>query len=93
MWLFTIAQISGYELFYFLFLSLNMWGYFGPLMIVIFGYYITKKSISLCLVWFIVESLFIANYLLLLEATPSYWWHIFILILGVIQCTFRLVSR
>ncbi len=93
MWLFTIAQISGYELFYFLFLSPQLWGYFGPLVIVIFGYYITKKSISLCLVWFIVESLFIANYLSLLAASPGYWWQIIILILGLIQCTFRLLGR
>ena len=81
------------DIFYSLFLSTNMWGYFGPLALVIIGYYVTKKEKGLGIFWIIVDSLVIATYLSLVEASPGYWWHILILILGVIQCTFRLVSR
>lgn len=70
-----------------------MWGYFGPLALIIIGYILTKKEKGLGIFFIIVDSLIIATYLNLVEATPQYWWHIFIVILGVIQCTFRLVSR
>lgn len=84
---------TAYDFFNALFLSLGISGYFGPLALVLIGYYVTKKEKGLGIFFIIVDSLTIATYLALVEATPDYWWHIFILILGVIQCTFRLVSR
>lgn len=81
------------SIFYDLFLSLEMWGYFGPLALVLIGYFVTKKAKEVGIFFIIVDSLIIYTYLTLVEATPQYWWHIFIVILGVIQCTFRLASR
>ena len=77
-----MGQVSGYELFYELFLGPEPWGFFGPLGLVIFGYVLAKKDKALALIWFIVEWLFIANYLTLVSATPDYWWHIIIILFG-----------
>jgi len=74
--------VNGYELFYYLFLSLDLWGYLGPLGLVLAGYALSQKDRMLGLVWFMVECLFIANYFTLIEATPDYWWHILIILLG-----------
>lgn len=91
----AIPILTSYRpsVFYDLFLSLEMWGYFGPLALVLIGYFVTKKEKGLGIFFIIVDSLIIYMYLALVEVTPQYWWHIFILILGVIQCTFRLVGR
>ena len=76
-----------------LFLSTEMWGYFGPLALVVIGWLLTKKEKPLGIFMIIVDSLVIAQYLALVAVTPDYWWHIIILLLGVIQCVFRTVSR
>jgi len=77
-----------------IFLSLEMWGYLGPICLVIIGYYLAEKSVTLGVLWFIVECLFVANYLDLVEATPDYWWHIIILLLGgLFTCIFPLIDR
>jgi len=81
------------NLFQELFLSTEMWGYFGPLALVIIGYLLTKKERSLGIFLIIVESLLIAQYLALIEATPNYWWQVIILLLGVVQCAFQLMDR
>jgi len=89
-----MGQINGYELFYELFLSLELWGYFGPLGLVLIGYVLAKKDVFLCIVWFVVECLFVAQYFMLIDATPSYWWHIFILLFGgLMTCVYPLVDR
>jgi len=76
-----------------IFLSTEMWGYFGPLALVVIGYVIAKKERPLGIFFVIVDSLIIWYYLQLLSATPEYWWHIIILILGVIICSFQSLSR
>ena len=76
-----------------LFLSLELWGYFGVLGLVVIGYLLTKKERPLGIFMIIVDSLVIAHYLTLVDATPEYWWHVFILILGVIQCTIQMMNR
>ena len=76
-----------------LFLSTEMWGYFGPLGLVVIGFLLTKKEKGLGIFFIIVDSLVIAHYFTLLEATPDYWWHIIILLLGVIVCMMQSVSR
>lgn len=82
----NITKIAGVSLigsmFFQLFLSTNMWGYLGPIGLVIVGYVITTKEKNLGIMFFIVESLVIANYLTLVSATPDYWWHVFILLFG-----------
>jgi len=84
---------GAYDLFYELFLTLEISGYFGPLAIVIIGYFVLQKDKFLGVLWFVVECLIIAHYLALVEATPDYWWHIIILLLGAIQCAFMLMSK
>ncbi len=67
-----------------LFTSTDMIGYIGPMALVVLGYYMVKKDKGLGMIAFIVQSLFIAQYLELVGATPAYWWHIFILIFGML---------
>ena len=81
------------NIFYQLFLSTELYGYFGPLALVVIGFFITKKEKNLGIFMIIVDSLVIATYLSLIEATPNYWWHVIILILGVVQCTIQLIDR
>jgi len=76
-----------------LFLSTEMWGYFGPLALVVIGYLLTKKNKELGIIFIIVDSLLMAQYFALVEATPNYWWQVIILLLGVIQCTIVLIDR
>jgi len=91
----NIEKIAGMVLvgsmFYQLFFGLNMWGYLGPLALVIGGYFIAKKDRFLGVLYFVVECLLISHYLTLVEATPDYWWHIFILLLGgLFTCVYPL---
>lgn len=67
-----------------IFFNTDMIGYLGPLALVFAGWYFVKKDKGLGVIAFIVESLFIAQYLALVEATPDYWWNIFILIFGML---------
>ena len=72
------------SIFFQLFLGVNMWGYLGPMALVIGGYFAMKKATSLGVIWFIVEVVVMAQYFALVEATPEYWWSIFIIMLGSI---------
>ena len=75
-----------------LFLSLDMWGIFGPLALVVIGYFVTQKAKGLGIFFIIVDSLIIYQYLTMVDY-ELYMWHAIILLLGVIQCSFRLASR
>lgn len=68
-----------------IFLSTELWGYFGPLALLCIGYILTQKEKALGIFFFIVDMLVIAQYLDLVSVTPDYWWHIIILIFGVIS--------
>ena len=87
----TTTATTG--IFYDLFLSTGMWGYFGPLALVVIGFVVTKNERGLGIFFVIVDSLIIAQYLALVGTTPDYWWHIFILIFGVITCAFQMWSK
>ena len=77
-----------------IFLSLEMWGYLGPIGLVIIGYVLSKNSTILGVFWFLVECLFAAHYFELVDATPQYWWHIIIILLGgLFTCIFPLIGR
>lgn len=84
---------GAYDLFYELFLSLEISGYFGPLALVVIGFMIMKKDKPLGIFVFIVECLVISQYLSLVDTTPAYWWQIIILLLGVILCTIQMIDR
>jgi hypothetical protein len=75
---------GAYDFFYELFLSTEISGYFGPLAIIIIGYFVAIKNKALGVLWFVVECLMMAQYFGLVEATPSYWWQIIILLLGCV---------
>jgi hypothetical protein len=77
-----------------IFLSLEMWGYLGPMALVVIGYYLSKTNVTLGVLWFIVECLFVSRYFELVEATPDYWWHIILLLLGgLFTCIYPLIDR
>lgn len=73
---------DAYDFFYEVFLSLSISGYLGPLALIVVGYILTKKATILGFLWWLVEWLFVAQYLELVDATPAYWWHVFLLIFG-----------
>ena len=87
----TATETTG--IFYELFLSTSLWSYFGPLGLVIGGYLLTQKEKALGIFMIIVDSLVIWHYITLVSATPDYWWHIIILVLGVFQLTFQTFSK
>jgi len=77
-----------------LFLSTDMIGYIGPLAIVVVGYVLAKKDRGLGVIAFIVQCLCAAQYFELLEATPDYWWHIIIILLGgMFSCVIPLMDK
>ena len=77
-----------------LFLSTEMIGYIGPLAIVVIGYILAKKDKGLGLIAFIVQVLIAAQYFALVEATPDYWWHIFIVLVGsILTCVTPMMDR
>ena len=77
-----------------LFLSTEMIGYIGPLALVVVGYVLAKKDRGLGLIAFIVQVLVAAQYFALVEATPDYWWHIIIVLVGSITtCITPMMDR
>ena len=87
-------QQDAYDFFYEIFLGTGIAGYFGPLALVVIGYFIFNKDKILGVLWFIVECLFMAQYFTLVEATPDYWWQILILMFGgLFTCVFPLIGR
>ena len=85
---------GAYDLFYELFLSPEISSWFGPIGLVIVGYFVFKKDRILGVLFFVVECLFIANYIELAATTPDYWWHIVILLFGgLFTCVLPLWDR
>lgn len=77
-----------------LFLSTEMWGYFGPVALIACGLVLTKKDKSLGVIMFLVDCLCAYEYSTLLEATPAYIWHFLILIFGgILTLVPALISR
>jgi hypothetical protein len=85
---------GAYDFFSEIFLSTEISGYFGPLALVVIGYYLATKDKGLGVLWFVVECLVLAQYFALVEATPDYWWQIFILLMGsILACVVPLMDR
>lgn len=78
-----------------IFLSTEMWGWFGPLILISVAFLVTanRKTRPLGIFFIIVESLVTYTYLTLVEATPWYWWNIIIMVLGLLVCIGQLGSR
>ena len=88
----TVSFPHNESLFYQLFYSVNMWGYIGPVSLVVLGFIITKKEKGLGIFFIIVDSLVIATYLSLIDATLEYWWNVIILLLGVLTIMGQMFS-
>ena len=75
-----------------LFLSTDIWGWFGPLGLVVVTYMILldKKLKPLGVIFLIIDVLVMSQYFALVDATPWYWWNIIILILGMLLCVGKL---
>jgi len=87
-------MIQAYDFLYEIFLDTSLSGLFGPFALVLIGYVATRKDRMLGVFWFVIECLFMAAYLVLVEATPDYWWHIIILLIGGLStCVFPLTDR
>ena len=89
----STATVDETGIFYELFLSTSMWGYFGPLALIVAGVFITQKQRGLGIFFIIVDSLIIWQYLQLVGTTPDYWWHTFIMVFGVISSSAQMMSR
>ena len=85
---------TAYDLLFELFLSTGIIGYIGPLAIVVLGYVLATRDKGLGIIAFMVQCLFAAQYFALIEATPAYWWHVFIILLGgILTCVVPLMDR
>lgn len=73
---------SGFEFFSEIFLNDDFIGLIGPMSLVIIGYILFKKDKSIGVLWFVLECIIIAQYIALVDATPFYYWQIFIMVLG-----------
>jgi len=76
-----------------LFLSTDLQGWFGPIILVVAGILLTKKDKSLGIFFILLDSLVIYYYATLLDATPWYFWNMIIMLLGVITCMLRMATR
>jgi hypothetical protein len=82
------------NLFQELFMTTTMWGYLGPMFLVIAGYVLSKRDRLLGILWFVMECLFIAQYAGLAVAEPRYYWHLFIVLFGgLMTCVYPLWDR
>jgi len=75
-----------------LFLTTEMWGIFGPLALVVIGFFITQREKGLGIFFIIVDSIIVWQYLNTANY-ELYLWHVIILILGIMQCTFQLFGK
>ena len=71
----------------------EIWGWFGPVGLVIFGIFLAKKERFLGLIWIILLSLVTYSYYELATVTAGYNWHALICLLGVIVLAFRVMLR
>ena len=78
----AVPTVDTGSVFYQLFLSLNLWGYLGPAALVVGGFIVMHENERVGVLWFVMECLIIAQYAALLDATPNYIWHVYILVFG-----------
>lgn len=77
-----------------IFFNTDMLGYIGPMALILIGYVVAKKERILGVLYFVFECLVVAQYLALVEATPDYWWHIILILLGgLFTCVYPLWDR
>ena len=78
-----------------LWLSTDLWGWFGPLALIVISFIIltNKKYKGLGIFFIIVESLITYVYLELVVSEPWYWWNIIIMVFGILSCMIQMISR
>jgi hypothetical protein len=75
-----------------LFLSTEIYGLLGPLALVILGLVLSQKDKGLSIIFIIVDSVVIWQYLNM-DNYELYLWHSIILLLGVIMCMLRMATK
>ena len=88
-----MLQSEIYDFLNELFLSTEIWGWFGPTILVIVGLYFVKSDRFLGIIMIILMSLFAWYYFENAPATPGFYWHGFIIVLGIISCFFIIATR
>ena len=76
------ATLITTGVFYHFFLSTAIYGYLGPVAVVILGYLIVSKYKEAWVFWALLEILMMTVYFAQVASEPLYWWHIFILFFG-----------
>lgn len=67
-----------------LFMSTEVWGYLGPLALVVAGLFFVKKERVLFIFFFLIDALFAYNYLQLISTDGLYIWHSIIMLFGAL---------
>ena len=67
-----------------LFLSTEIWSYFGPLALIAIGLMAIKKERILFIFFILVHSLLAYHYFTLISSNGWYIWHSFLMIFGII---------
>lgn len=67
-----------------LFLSTEIWSYFGPLAVIVAGLYFVKKERVTFVFFFLIESLIAYQYFTLISSNGWYIWHSFLMIFGIL---------
>lgn len=77
-----------------MFYSTEVWGWFGPLILVAGSFILltNRKYKPLGIFFIILQSLLAFHYLTLLAVEPWYWWNAIFLILGIVICAFQMAN-
>lgn len=78
-----MLQTYAYNYLQELFYSTEVWGYLGPLGIVVIGAVVAKRDWKMGILYFIVEMLIVTHYFSLMVGTSwDYVWHMYIIFFG-----------
>lgn len=88
------AQPAYFDWLWQLFYSTDIYGILGPALLIILGFMLIKKDKALGIIWWVVEAIFISQYLDLAATTPMYFWNAVLLLLGaILQCAPILMKK
>ena len=75
-----------------LFFSTDLYGWFGPIIIIVVSFMIlsNKRYKPLGIFFMILESLIAYTYYDLAVTTPWYYWNAFIMVIGCVVCIFQM---
>lgn len=88
-----MLQSEIYDFLNELFLDTSIWGLIGPTILVIASVYLMKRDKFLGLIMIFLMSLFAFTYFENAPETATYYWHGLIMILGIMTCTFLMITK